>query len=64
MSDLLQRIAPHEKQARALEARMADPGLARSPGEYGRVAKQLARAEATWLGLQQDWDAARTGAAK
>jgi peptide chain release factor 1 len=41
MSDLLQRIAPHEEQARALEARMADPELARSPGEYGRVAKQL-----------------------
>jgi peptide chain release factor 1 len=41
MSNLLQRIAPHEEQAQALEARMVDPELARSPGEYGRVAKQL-----------------------
>jgi peptide chain release factor 1 len=41
MSDLLQRIAPHEEHARALEARMVAPELARSPGEYGRVAKEL-----------------------
>ncbi len=27
--------------------------------QLGRVAKKLARAEATWLGLQEDWDAAR-----
>lgn len=41
MSDLLQRVAPHEEQAQALEARLADPALARSPGEYARVAKEL-----------------------
>ena len=32
--------------------------------QLGGVAKQLARAEATWLGLQEDWDAARPRAAK
>ena len=32
--------------------------------QLGRVAKKLARAEQTWLGLQEAWDAARTGTAK
>jgi peptide chain release factor 1 len=41
MSDLLERIAQNEESARELEARLADPALARSPREYGRVAKQL-----------------------
>jgi peptide chain release factor 1 len=41
MSDLARRIAPLEAQARALEAKLADPELARSPGEYARHAKEL-----------------------
>ena len=41
MSDLLDRIASFEEHAARLESRLADPGLAAQPGEYGRVAKEL-----------------------
>ncbi len=41
MSDLLDRIARSVERARALEARLADPELVRSPREYADVARQL-----------------------
>jgi ATP-binding cassette subfamily F protein 3 len=55
-----------------LEQAMAEPELYDGDSaklialrkQLGGVAKKLARAEATWLGLQEDWDAARSGAAK
>jgi peptide chain release factor 1 len=41
MPELLERIALTEERARALEARLADPEVARSPREFARAAKQL-----------------------
>jgi peptide chain release factor 1 len=42
MLDLESRIADAAARAAELEVRLADPALARSAGEYGRVAKELA----------------------
>jgi len=41
MSELLERVGEAVERARALEARLADPGLASNPGEYARVAKEF-----------------------
>jgi peptide chain release factor 1 len=41
MSDWLERIARSRDRAHALEARLADPELVRSPREYAEVARQL-----------------------
>ena len=43
MSDLLQHIATVKEKAAPLEERLQDPELARSPADYARVAKELAR---------------------
>ncbi len=42
MSDLLDKIAVFEERAARLEEKLADPGLAGSPQEYAKVAKELA----------------------
>jgi peptide chain release factor 1 len=42
MSGLLESIAVFEERARKLEQRLADPALAGAPGEYAKVAKELA----------------------
>ncbi len=42
MSDLLDRLAALEERARGFEARLADPQVAGSPGEYARLGKELA----------------------
>jgi peptide chain release factor 1 len=42
MSDLLDKIAGFEERAARIEAQLADPALAARPGEYGKLAKELA----------------------
>jgi peptide chain release factor 1 len=42
MSDWLERIRDVEARARGLEERLADPAVAAAPGEYAKLAKQLA----------------------
>jgi peptide chain release factor 1 len=65
MSDLARRVAPLEEQARALEAKLADPALAGSPGEYARLAKELGalrpvlEAAAAWRRVQGEIAGAR-----
>ena len=43
MSELLRRIEESEGRARALEERLADPGLAGKSGEFAEAAKELGR---------------------
>jgi peptide chain release factor 1 len=42
MSGLLESISVFEDRARRLEQRLADPAVAGAPGEYARIAKELA----------------------
>jgi len=42
MSDWIERTREIEARARALEERLADPAVAAAPGEYAKIAKQLA----------------------
>ncbi len=41
MSELLERMTEVEAKARALEARLADPGLVSNPGEFAKTARQF-----------------------
>jgi len=43
MSDLLDKIQTFADRAARLETKLADPAVASSPGEYGKLAKELAR---------------------
>ena len=42
MPDFLERIAEAEERARELEGQLSDPELAKRPGQYQKLAKQLA----------------------
>jgi peptide chain release factor 1 len=42
MSGLLESISVFEDRARRLEQRLADPAVASAPGEYAKIAKELA----------------------
>jgi peptide chain release factor 1 len=42
MSGLLESISVFEDRARRLEQRLADPSVASAPGEYAKIAKELA----------------------
>src|SRR6185503_8544752 len=42
MSDLLPKIQAFADRAAQLEARLAEPGVAANPGEFAKIAKELA----------------------